>query len=163
MAMENSMTQWVEEKSRCRGEDEPLQLDLVFTKEAELIETVKYGCPIGKSDHVMIECVLGAGKMERRNEHYRTGRFNYGKADFIKLRNYFEQVDWSAFEDASGIEEKWREFVNIYEEGVNKYVPRVKKKQKRIQAWFNKCCEESKRKRDSLEQMEEKKRTSRVG
>ena len=58
MAMETSMTQWVEEKTRYRGEDEPSQLDLIFTKEAELIENVKCGCPIGMSDHVMIECVL---------------------------------------------------------------------------------------------------------
>ena len=149
MAMENSMTQWVKEKTRYRGEDEPSRLDLIITKEAELIENMKYGCPIGKSDHVMIECVLGEGRMERRDEHYRTGRLNYGKADFTKLRNYFEQVDWSAFEDASDIEDKWKEFVNIYEEGINKYVPRVKKEQKKIQAWFNKRCEESKRKRDT--------------
>ena len=74
-------------------------MDLIFTKEMELIEDIKCGCPIVKSDHVMIECVLEEGRTERRNEHHRIGRLNYGKADYVKL-NYFEQVDWSKFKEA---------------------------------------------------------------
>ena len=38
MIMDNLMTQWVKEPTRCRGEDDPARLDLVFTKDIFLRE-----------------------------------------------------------------------------------------------------------------------------
>ena len=58
MATENSMTQWVEQNTRYRGDDEPSRLDLIFTSEPEVVEDVRYKCPLGKTDHVVLECDL---------------------------------------------------------------------------------------------------------
>lgn len=54
LAMNNIMTQWVEENTRYRGGEEPSRLDLVLSKETDIIEDMNYSCPLGKSDHVMI-------------------------------------------------------------------------------------------------------------
>ena len=36
--MDNILTQWVEEDTTYRGNEEPSRLDLVFTKEPEILE-----------------------------------------------------------------------------------------------------------------------------
>ena len=148
MAMENSMTQWVGEHTRFRGEDEPSRLDLIFTGEPEILNDIKCRCPLGRSDHVVIECELRKEKVMRRNEVYKEGRNNYGKTNFVELRNYFEQVDWTGVDQANGVEEGWSEFKNIYEQGVEKWVPKMKKRNIKIQEWFNKRCEKATETRD---------------
>ncbi len=47
MAMDNLMTQWVDENTKFR-EDKPSWLDLIFTKESEVMVTVNYKSPISK-------------------------------------------------------------------------------------------------------------------
>ncbi|MCX7564718.1 hypothetical protein OS176_14495, partial [Xanthomonadaceae bacterium XH05] len=86
------MTQWVKEETRFRGEDTPARLDLLLTKEPDVIEYLKYMCPIGKSDHVVIEFQMIIGNVVPRDEFYRQGRYNFGKADFVGLRKFFENA-----------------------------------------------------------------------
>ncbi len=54
-AVENLMTQWVDCDTRFSEIDKPSRLDLVFTKDVEIIETIHYDSPLGKSDHVLME------------------------------------------------------------------------------------------------------------
>ncbi len=65
-----------------------------------------------------------------------------------KLRNYFEQVDWNQFDKAVGIEEKWREFMNIYIEDVRRFALKIRKQKVKKQRWFNKQYEEARKKRN---------------
>lgn len=51
MMMHNLMMQWVRLPTRCRGDDTPARLDLVFTKGVELRDEVEHVCPLGKNDH----------------------------------------------------------------------------------------------------------------
>lgn len=48
------MTQWVMEETRFR-EDEPVALDLIFTKGTDLLSEVQHKCPLGKSDHEVLQ------------------------------------------------------------------------------------------------------------
>ncbi|MPC17264.1 hypothetical protein E2C01_010113 [Portunus trituberculatus] len=48
----NTLDQWVEESARYRREEEPLLLDLVFTKKPEPPASIQYLNPMGRSDHV---------------------------------------------------------------------------------------------------------------
>ena len=48
LAMDNVLTQWVTENTRFGANEEPLRLDLVFTKEPEIIKKVIYRSPIRK-------------------------------------------------------------------------------------------------------------------
>ncbi len=62
----------------------------------EIIETIHYDSPLGKSDHVLMEFNL---KNENViiNENYKVKRFKYSKADFKKLRKYFIAVTQKMF------------------------------------------------------------------
>ena len=97
LAMDNVLTQWVTKNTRFRANEEPSILDLVFTKEPELIEKVIYKSPIAKSDHVAIEIDLGVRVDEIRKEEYKETRYNFGKTNFTELQRFFEHTDWTAF------------------------------------------------------------------
>ncbi len=84
--MDNFLTQWVEENMRYRGNDEPSRLDLIITREPDIIEALKYGSPIGKSDHVLIECLVREGGRNIKNEDYRKEWLNFNKVNFDKLK-----------------------------------------------------------------------------
>ncbi len=51
------------------------------------------------------------------------------------MRDYFEQVDWNQFNEAIGIEDKWGEFMNIYTEGVRRFVLKIRKQEVKKQEW----------------------------
>ncbi len=123
----------MEENTRFKGEDGPSGLDLIFTKEPEVVEGIDYKCPRGKSDHVVVECTLRVRGKIQKNEYHRIGRFNFGK-----LSSYFEQVDWNPFDEAIRIEDKWGEFMNVYNESVRRFVLKIRKHEVKKQEWFNK-------------------------
>ncbi len=99
------MTQWFDCDTRFSGSDKPSRLDLMFTKDMDIIETIHYDSPQGKSDHVLMEFEL---KNENviTDENYKVKRFKYSKADFEKLRKYFVAMDWKGFEDAEDVRTK---------------------------------------------------------
>merc|ERR1712035_260600 len=83
----------------------------------------RYECPLGKSEHVVVKVKCGM-ELQRVNEDYKQDRFRYSRAKYDQMRRYFEEVDWSGFEREIGVEEKWDEFLKIYKEAVERYVPR---------------------------------------
>lgn len=60
-----------------------------------------------------------------RKEDHKIERLNYKKANYKAMRHNFTYMDWSAFEEASTVNEKWDSFLKIYNDGVRQYVPRV--------------------------------------
>ncbi len=79
----------------------------------DIIEGINYQCPLVKSDHLLIEVSIGSGPIENRNEIYKNGRYNYRKADFIRLRGYFAEAKWKQLFMASNTQEKWDIFMEI--------------------------------------------------
>ena len=49
--LENCLYQHVDEITRLRGDDEPSMVDLVFTNEESMVESIEYNSSLGKSDH----------------------------------------------------------------------------------------------------------------
>ena len=49
------MIQWIDCDTRFRGGDAPSRLDLIFTRDKEAIEEIKYKCPLGKSNHILMK------------------------------------------------------------------------------------------------------------
>ncbi len=81
------MTQWIDCDNRFSGSGKPSRLDFVFTKDMEIIETIHYDSPLGKSDHLLM-------KFNLKNENVATDeihkvKFKYSKAEFERLRKFF--------------------------------------------------------------------------
>ncbi len=58
LVIDNFLTQWVKENMRFRGNDKSSRLDLIITREPDIIEEMNYKNPIGMNDHVLIEYIL---------------------------------------------------------------------------------------------------------
>ena len=95
IAMDCRMTQWVQEETRYKGDNIPARLDLILTKEPDIIAEIQHSYPLGKSDHVVIEFIALEEREEQREESYKRGWYNYRKANFGSLRKCCKETDWS--------------------------------------------------------------------
>ncbi len=71
LAVENFLTQWVTDDTRFRENEAPSRLNLIFTKEQEIVEDLKCINPIGKSDHVLIQFTVMDNNLSIRKEDHR--------------------------------------------------------------------------------------------
>ena len=148
LAMVNTMEQWVDEVTRCRGEEEPSLIDLVFTKKPETRPEIKFLSPMGKSDHVVIEITLKEEEVTYVNEEYRKGRLNHAKADFMELKRFYGNIEWKKLLEGKQVQEKYAEFLKIYNEGAFKYVPKYNVRRSKY-SWYNARCSKAKKDKDT--------------
>ena len=86
-----SLTQHVSFPTKFRPGLSPSCLDLIFTNEPSMIDTVRSLPPLGKSDHVVLswdfvcEWSTSTSSLPSRN---------FAKADFNLLRSYLTNFDW---------------------------------------------------------------------
>lgn len=127
--------QHVQKPTRVREGNVPSLLDLIFTDDNNLIDTVDYHSPIGKSDHVCLRWRMAVQKIK---SSHKDNRFNFWKGDYRSMNADIGEVDWEALFLGKGVEERWQMLKDFLTVAVEKYVPRrsdqsVKKKQNVIQ------------------------------
>ena len=119
--MDSYLTQHVLTPTRGRGTNEPSLIDLVFSRNAECIESIELHAPLGKSDHSLIKLVY------RTEPEELPGKIvcDYVKVDFQKLRKQLD-IEWESFLQDCGddIDLMWEKFINIYGEGERECIPR---------------------------------------
>ncbi|XP_050695649.1 uncharacterized protein LOC126985138 [Eriocheir sinensis] len=148
LAMEHVLTQWIKEHTRFGKEGEASRIDLVFSKELEVIENLKVDCQIAKSDHTVVEFEVKEKRTIDRKEDHKIGRSNFCKADFVSMRTFFENANWSGLYKAKSTQDKWEEFSKLYKEAENRYVPKVTKKDVGKKEWFNKRYEAARKRKE---------------
>ena len=75
---------------------------------------------------------------KRRKENYRKEWLNYNKTNFSQPRKYFPDIDWREIYDASDIEKKRTMFLDIYNDGIQRWVPKRTTRELAKNDWFNK-------------------------
>ena len=108
-------------------------LDLVFSTEPTLVDEVTIGCPVANSDHNVIYF-----KIPRRVDRKASKQevFNYHKAEYDKICEKLELVDWEKQLQGSDVEEMWQ---NVKEELIKcrrEYVPKRKLKRRKFPFWM---------------------------
>lgn len=123
---ENNLNQWVREETRYRGNNQPAKLDLKGIN----IDDVKHKCPLGKSDHEMLQVEINSNCVEVLDEKHKAKRRNYFKVRYEELKTFFRNMNWAVIKEAKSVQEKYNCFLEIYNEGVRGYVPyyEIKKK-----------------------------------
>ena len=125
-----------EEVSRRRGNDKPLNIDLIFTDEALQVSDIVHHPPLGKSDHDMItfnfNCYLDYSKPKEG--------YAYHKTDYSAMRRYLELTKWKENYIVLGanqnVEEAWNNLKTKVMELREKFVPKKIKLPK--PSWNNK-------------------------
>ena len=105
--------QHVTNPTRGRGSDNPSVIDLVFTSEEGVIETLNIYPPLGKSDHSVIELDC---KIRTSSDNQKKERYKYDKGDYSKLAELLD-INWEEqFSDCKNdVEGQWCKFKNIFE------------------------------------------------
>jgi hypothetical protein len=141
------LIQHVLEPTRQRGNNNPSCLDLVISSSEHNVSNIKVCCPIGKADHSVItwDFLTKVNRSCKENIY----RFDYNKADFVRLRNLLRDVDWSPVTNSTEVNEAWNYFQNHIVEIINECVPLVKiNSGGRINPpWFNSLVKKSVRKK----------------
>ncbi|XP_069114365.1 uncharacterized protein [Argopecten irradians] len=121
---ENNLWQHINKPTRWRGADNPNVLDLVITNEEHMIRDLEIQSPLGKSDHSFIvfdfQCYT-------KTYGYIKHRKAYEKADFLKINQEIEEINWEdELPESEDIEHNWNRFVSKIKELEDRYIP-VKK------------------------------------
>jgi hypothetical protein len=109
---DNFLTQLVDFPTRFRNLQQPSLLDLVLVSESIVVDGLKAGPPLGKSDHAVltwsvVATALSPEKKESRPQFY--------KADFVLLNSIFSSIDWHDEFNFLTCSEAWeilRDFIN---------------------------------------------------
>ena len=125
------MTQHVDGPTHINGN----VLDLVITRDDEMVESVTMEGRLGKSDHEMILTRL---KTRFTKETRSVFMRDYSKANYREMRARAKSVNWSREMDGRDVEECWTFFKGFLDEVVNEYVPLKRKKGKSAPPWMNK-------------------------
>jgi hypothetical protein len=114
------LVQHVLEPTHQRNEEENANtLDLLFTNESNMIESLRYLEPLGKSHHRKIQFKF-QGYSD--NKSVKTTKFAYNKGDYSKLREEMTQKEWPVHED---IEETWKGISENIRNATSACVPKV--------------------------------------
>ena len=103
-------------------------LDLVFTNEDGMINNIEYLPGIGASDHLCLQfnfiCHSSPASTNRP-------KYNLNQADFSRMRELLQALDWNDLLDTLDICSAWELFSNAFTDIINdcipKYVPRKRK------------------------------------
>ena len=112
--------QHVTEETRFRSRNIPSILDLLFTREADVIEDLAALPPIGKSDHVVLKCSLPVDKLSYKNTSRKIFRFK--NANWAKIKEDLLAADWDLLLSDTACNDYTR-FVSILSDLKDKYVP----------------------------------------
>ena len=98
-------------------------LDLLLVSSADLVSRVSSLPPLGKSNHVVLQCVLNSlPKVVAAPTHLRR-LWNYDVVDFGEVNNLPSKLDWSPVLHATTIDEAWDLWKDLFFSVINKKVP----------------------------------------
>ena len=92
---ENALFQHVKDTTREQGDDSPSKLDLVFTRKEEEVGNITLMSPLGKSDHVVVDCKVWLRYgIDSDSQRTAIKRYNFKKADVERMKKCFRERKW---------------------------------------------------------------------
>lgn len=136
--MDNFLYQHVNKPTRYRGEETPNILDLVFTNEAGMIDSIDHCSPLGNSDHEILEFNL-MYSTPILTDMKKDKKMCYFKGDYDTINSELTQIEWENILATGGINDLWDRFVDSLSNSCRKNIPVYKSKPKCYDTpWMNK-------------------------
>ena len=111
-------------------------LDLILSKDENIIDNVEHEGRLGKSDHEMLMVTM---RLETIEAVVPTNSRDYDRGNFVEMRKEMKAVAWDDCLDQVGVEESWSIIRGKLEQLVEKWVPWRRKKRGggRAPKWMN--------------------------
>ncbi|KAG1701354.1 Ribosome biogenesis protein bop1-B [Nymphon striatum] len=121
--MGNYLHQHVNEPTRARGSDNPNILDLILTNEENMITSIDYQSPLGKSDHRVLRFNFNCyTKIPQKDKTRR----RYNRADYKEINRTINETNWNELlESTNDINKTWNDFYTKLNEIEDLYIPKI--------------------------------------
>ncbi len=105
--------QHITEPTRGRGTDTPSTIDLIFSNEEGMINTIDICAPLGKSDHSVLQFEF-THHTEMSNKKKSIPAYN--KGNYILMKQLIRDTDWEALlqQGQDNIDEQWEVFMDSF-------------------------------------------------
>ena len=128
--LDNYLFQLINKPTRWRGSDNPNILDLVITNDEQSISNIEYQSPLGKSDHCIITFDIDCNVLIKSKQKEKRC---YHKANYSKMKEEIQDLNWERYlkVDNNDIDDMWKRFHVKLLDLEDKYVPKLKIKNKK--------------------------------
>jgi hypothetical protein len=113
--------QHVTRPTRCRINNTPSTIDLIFTNEEGMINDLELCSPMGKSDHSIIHFNLTCYSMVRTSQG---SRFMYDRGDYDGMRQFIQTTDWGTLLGSNDVQAQWAAINQVLSKAMDKYIPK---------------------------------------
>ena len=114
--------QHVKQPTRGRGSDRPSTLDLMITKNDDVLEEVTIEAPLGRSDHAVLKASL---LCNYEPKPVKKTRFLYDQADYSKLKGLLPKNWDSILKDKDqSVNDMWNIFKEKVTAAINECIPK---------------------------------------
>ena len=120
LCKDNYLEQHVTKPTRCRESDTPSILDLIFTDEKSMIDTIEHNAPLGNSDHDVLEFVVRIPKSKSARV---CNKIRYAKGNYKSMTEELALCKWVEVLSRGGIDRLWMRFTETLSNVVEKYIP----------------------------------------
>ncbi len=130
--------QHVSDATHFRSNQQANILDLVFTNEESMIQSIVHTAPLGKSHHALLHFNFNCYTLDGA---LIPSRFQYSKGDYDKFRDLLVSHDWHDLLQGKKLNEAWLCFNEIFDHSCSASIPKSKPKtqrhQKKKPLWIN--------------------------
>ena len=129
------LTQHVLGNTRFRGNQQS-RLDLIFSNEEEMIDSIEKVSPPGRSDHMGLKWnFIVRGKVKKDSAPQE--RFQFTKGNYEEMNKELRDTDWDSTLGNESVETQWTTFKEKLIELSEKHIPKRKAKTKYKNPWCN--------------------------
>lgn len=114
---------------------EPSVLDYVFSDEELLVDSLDYGVPLGKSDHV---CLTWKYMIEASESETDQVKLNYWRGNYAMMSQELSAIKWEEEMKQQDVESAWNFFKASVHSVVNQYTPVKCTYKKKVNPWLTK-------------------------
>ena len=112
--------QHVTQPTHFRAQQNANILDLIMTNEADMVDELHYGEPIGKSHHVVLDWLCNCYGPESQSGVI---KYFYDRADFIAMKSSLKAYDWSELLRGKSVDDMWETIKSKIVATVDMFVP----------------------------------------
>jgi hypothetical protein len=132
-SLDEFLYQAVKCNTRFRHGQNPSCLDLIFSKDEEIISETQTMAPIGLSDHCVLNCIITHSP---KQDFIPSSRRNIWKADIPAILSDLQQIDWD-FTTTEDLEQSWGQFKQHFLSLVSKHCPMKRTTTRPKPGWLN--------------------------
>ena len=139
---ENYLHQLVDQFTRQRGNDQPSLLDLVLTNSPDIVTSISFDPPLGKSDHCVL--LVQVNMVFNVNPCPDNMTYNFYRGDYTSITDALNSINWKEEFQCKTVSQSWTYLKNQLHMLMHKHIPKkTSKLDKKNPPWLSKAAREA--------------------